>query len=53
MENLKELYKLFDEGICWECYSHLCVDFLHPNKDNWVLAECPNCSYKVYVPRGI
>ena len=51
--DLKELDDLFKKGICWECGRNLIVDFLHPDKDNWVLCSCPNCTYKTYVPRLI
>ena len=52
-KELKELYIKFDKGICWECGSNLCVDFINPDKDNWILALCPSCSYQTYVPRLI
>lgn len=48
-----KLHEMYNAGLCWECGSSLIIDFRNPDKDNWVEAICPNCSYRTYIPRGI
>ena len=53
MNDVEALNEMFEKGICWECGGHLIVDFMHPDKENWVRAACPWCDYETFVARKI